>query len=237
MKKHNLFQNAAQILYGKKDNEEQSKSKERNDLLNELGNGLTPAQTLYSTVDDLKRIKEENSKNSTSIEELYKRNPHLKTKEEWERDEDFKKALNFVKQVEGGCSNHKADKGGKTNLGITQITYNEYNKKRNLPLKDVNNITENEASKIYYEDFWKKSGAKDLKDKSMGLMLFDSAVNHGLGGAKKYYEKSGGDFDKFYQLRKEYYDNRVIEKPNQKVFYKGWINRINQLQEYKNKNY
>ena len=36
MKEQNLFQNAAQILYGKKDNEEQSKSKERNDLLNEL---------------------------------------------------------------------------------------------------------------------------------------------------------------------------------------------------------
>ena len=71
----------------------------------------------------------------------------------------------------------------------------------------------------------------------MGLMLFDSAVNHGLGGAKKYYEKSGGDFDKFYQLRKEYYDNRIIEKPDQKIFHKGWINRINQLQDYKNKNY
>ena len=51
------------------------------------------------------------------------------------------------------------------------------------------------------------------------------------------YEKSGGDFDKFYQLRKEYYDNRVIEKPDLKVFHKGWINRINQLQKYRNENY
>ncbi len=237
MKKQNLFQNTAQILYGKKDDEEQNKNKERNDLLNELGNQLSAAQILYSSNEELEKIKKENSKNYTSIEELYKKNPHLRSKEEWEKDEDFKKALNFVKQVEGGRSNHKADKGGKTNLGITQITYDEYNKKRNLPLKDVNNITENEASKIYYEDFWKKSGAKGLKDKSIGLMLFDSAVNHGLSGAKKYYEKSGGDFDKFYQLRKEYYDNRIIEKPNQKVFHKGWINRINQLQEYKNKNY
>ncbi|MBQ7286427.1 MAG: hypothetical protein IJW73_01545 [Candidatus Gastranaerophilales bacterium] len=161
----------------------------------------------------------------------------LKTQEEWEQDEDFKKALNFIKQVEGGYSNHKADKGGKTNFGITQLTYDEYNRKRKLPIKEVKNITENEVSKIYYEDFWKKSGAKDLNDKALGLMLFDSAVNHGVGGAKKYYEKSGGDFNKFYQLRKEYYDNRVIEKPSQKVFHKGWINRIDSLKKYKDENY
>ena len=146
MKKQNLFQSAAQILYGKMNDEERNKSKERNNLLNELGNDLTPAQTLYSSNEELKKIKEENSKNYTPVEELYKRNPHLRPKEEWEKDEDFKKALNFVKQIEGGRSNYKQDKGGKTNLGITQITYNEYNKKRNLPLKDVNNITENEAS-------------------------------------------------------------------------------------------
>ena len=161
----------------------------------------------------------------------------LKTQEEWEQDEDFKKALNFIKQVEGGYSNHKADKGGKTNFGITQLTYDEYNRKRKLPTKEVKNITENEVSKIYYEDFWKKSGAKDLNDKALGLMLFDSAVNHGVGGAKKYYKKSGGDFNKFYQLRKEYYDNRVIEKPSQKVFHKGWINRIDSLKKYKDENY
>ena len=236
-----MNKNLKNILYQNtfKDKE---KEQERNKLLNELGNNLTPAQTLYSSVEDLKKIKENQKfsssidqklKNSTPASELEKMNPYLKGKEEWENDEDFKKALNFVKQVEGGKSNHKADKGGKTNLGITQITYDEYNKKRNLPIKDINNITENEASKIYYEDFWKKSGAKNLKDKSMGLMLFDAAVNHGVAGAKKYYEKSGGDFDKFYQLRKEYYDNRIIEKPNQEVFHKGWISRINQLQKYK----
>ena len=240
-----MNENFKNILYQStlKDKE---KEQERNKLLNELGSNLTPAQTLYSSVEDLKKIKENQKfsssidqklKSHTSISELGKTNPYLKEKEEWENDEDFKKALNFVIQAEGGKSNHKADKGGKTNLGITQATYDEYNKKRNLPMKDVNNITENEASKIYYEDFWKKSGAKNLQDKSIGLMLFDAAVNHGVSGAKKYYEKSGGDFDKFYQLRKEYYDNRIIEKPNQEVFHKGWINRINQLQKYKNDNY
>jgi hypothetical protein len=138
-----MNKNFKNILYQNtlKDKE---KEQERNKLLNELGNNLTPAQTLYSSIEDLKKIKENQKfsssidqklKNGTSASELEKNNPHLKEKEEWENDEDFKKALNFVRQVEGGKVNHKADKGGKTNLGITQITYDEYNKKRNLFLR------------------------------------------------------------------------------------------------------
>ena len=42
---------------------------------------------------------------------------------------------------------------------------------------------------------------------------------------------------KIVDLRKEYYDNRVIEKPSQKVFHKGWINRIDSLKKYKDENY
>lgn len=168
---------------------------------------------------------------------MYKRHPEYQIKEEWETDEDFKKALNFIKKIEGGYVNHKADKGGKTNLGITQATYDEYNKKHNIDIKSVKDITEKEAAKIYYEDYWKKSGAKDLKDKSISLMLFDSAVNHGVSRARKYYKQSGGNYDKFYQPRKDYYDKRIIEKPSQKVFHKGWINRIEQLQNYRKENY
>lgn len=78
---------------------EKERQKERNGLLNELGNDLTPAQTLYSSVDELKKIKEENARKtneiytnkiclpkkdnfSTPISELYKRHPELKPKEE-----------------------------------------------------------------------------------------------------------------------------------------------------------
>jgi len=235
--KNILFQNTI------KDKE---KEQERNRLLHELGDNLSPAQTLYSSVDDLKKIKEnqkfssdKNEKNqvSTPSSELFKNNPYLKKKEEWEYDEDFKKAFKFVEIAEGGYSNNKNDKGGKTNFGITQNTYNSYNKNKKLPLKDVKNITKDEVMKIYYEDFWKKSGAKDAKDKSLGLILFDSAVNHGVGNAKKYYKNSNENFDNFINIRRDYYNNRVLEKPDQKIFHKGWINRINNLQKYKDENY
>lgn len=39
-----------------------------------------------------------------------------------------------------------------------------------------------------------------------------------------------------YVLRKKYYDNRIVERPNQKVFYNGWIDRINRIKKIKENN-
>jgi len=48
--------------------------------------------------------------------------------------ENFEKALKYLFPVEGGYSNNKHDRGGKTNMGITQNTYNYYlkNKRQGL---------------------------------------------------------------------------------------------------------
>ena len=43
-----------------------------------------------------------------------------------------------------------SDLGGKTNLGVTQSTFDWYNKKNNIPIKDVKNITQQEVEDIYY---------------------------------------------------------------------------------------
>lgn len=157
--------------------------------------------------------------------------------EDWEKDENFKKAMKFIKKAEGGYSNRKNDKGGETSLGITQNTYNEYNDKRKLSRKSVKELTEKDSMKIYYEYFWLKSGADKLDDKALGLMLFDTAVNHGVGGAKKYYKESQGNLDNLAQIRKNYYKNRVKEKPDQAEFLNGWLNRMDRIQQFINENY
>ena len=146
--------------------------------------------------------------------------------------ENFQKALEFLFPSEGGYSNHKNDKGGATNMGITQNTYNVYRKQKKLPFKDVKNITKDEAIKIYYENYWISSGADKIDDSSMSIALFDTAVLHGPGTAKKYYNQSNGNLDKFLNIRKQSY-NRIVEKdPSQKVFYKGWNNRVENLRKY-----
>ena len=146
--------------------------------------------------------------------------------------ENFQKALEFLFPSEGGYSNHKNDKGGATNMGITQNTYNAYRKSKNLPIKDVKNITKNEAIKIYYENYWIPSGADKINDSSMSIALFDTAVLHGPGTAKKYYNQSNANIDKFLNIRKQSYNRIIEEDPTQKVFYEGWNNRVENLRKY-----
>lgn len=61
------------------------------------------------------------------------------------------------------------------------------------------------------------------------LILFDTAVLHGVGRAKQFYKVSNGDFNKILQLRRAHYDKRVKEDASQKKYLKGWNNRVNNL--------
>ena len=151
--------------------------------------------------------------------------------------ETFKKALNFLYPSEGGYSNNKNDKGGPTNMGVTQATYNYYCKKHNLPAKNVKYITRDEATKVYYDEYWKGSGADKISETNpkMAVAVFDTAVLHGPATSKSYYEKSDGDLNKFLEIRKQSYDKIVAKDPTQKDFYKGWNNRVNNLKSYLNK--
>lgn len=239
----NKEETAADILY-KNTNNAKKEEQERNNLLNELGDKLTPAQTLYSNINELKEIKKGTSTGGASgigdyktpISELQRRQSnenYMSTKPYsniWDNDKDFKKAMEFVLKSEGGYSNRKEDRGGATNFGITQGTYNDYNKKHGLPTKDVKNITKDEALRIYYNDFWKKTGADKIKDKRLGLAYFDAAINHGPAYAKKFYNASGGDVKKYIQLRKDKYKN-LRKDPSQQIFSGGWTDRINNLEK------
>ncbi len=226
----------------------QAEEKEKNSLLNELWDKLSREERLYSTLDELKQKQKEyltggassiekGIKSTHTIQERNIQNGHEEKKDDWTTDEDFKKAMKYVLGVEGGYSNRKEDLGGKTNYGITQNTFDYYNKKHNITQKDIKNITKEEAMKIYYDDFWKASGANKIEDNALKLMHFDAAINHGIGGAKRYYQKSKGDYDKYKLERKNYYNNRVIERPDQKVFHKGWLNRLDRLDKYILENY
>ena len=58
--------------------------------------------------------------------------------------------LKFILAREGGYVNSKNDRGGPTNKGVTQVTYNSYRRSKNLPTKDVRDITQQEVEDIYY---------------------------------------------------------------------------------------
>ncbi len=147
-------------------------------------------------------------------------------------EKNFELGLDFLFPSEGGYSNHKNDKGGATNMGVTQATYNYYLKKHNLPTKDVKGITKGEAKQIYYDEYWKTSGADKIENPKLAIAVFDTAVLHGPGQAKNFYTKSGGNLDEFLRIRKESYNRIVTKDPSQKVFLKGWNNRVGNLKKY-----
>ena len=84
-----------------------------------------------------------------------------------------------------------------------------------------------------YDEYWKKSGADKIKDKDLAYVHFDATVNHGLKNSRRFLEQSEGDFDKYIEVRREFYSDIVKNKPLQEKFYKGWINRLDTIKKNK----
>lgn len=149
-------------------------------------------------------------------------------------DKNFEKGLKFVLAREGGYSNHPSDSGGETNKGITHKTYDAYRKSQGLPTRSVKDITDKEVKDIYYNNYYKASGADKIGDSKLATVVLDTAVNMGVSRAKMMLNKSNGNVDKYLALRQEKYKEFVQAKPSQKVFLKGWQNRVADLDNYVN---
>ena len=62
------------------------------------------------------------------------------------------------------------------------------------------------------------------------MILFDTAVLHGPGYAKRIYEESGGDPSEMLKKRRERYKERVKKDSSQMKYFNGWNNRVNKLE-------
>lgn len=91
----------------------------------------------------------------------------------------FKDILPIVLRHEGGYVNDPADRGGATNKGIIQRTYDTYRVNKKLPLQPVRNITDEEVEEIYHRNYW-LDGLCDRMPLALGLVHFDFAVNAGI---------------------------------------------------------
>lgn len=102
---------------------------------------------------------------------------------------DFWKALYYVLDHEGGFSNHVADKGGRTNYGITQATLNRYIKSHpgtRVPDK-VELLSVKDAEEIYRAEYWKFD---KICSQRVATKVFDMAVNMGVGTATRLLQKA-----------------------------------------------
>jgi lysozyme family protein len=97
---------------------------------------------------------------------------------------NFSRAIDFVLRHEvgpaymhaDGWSAAPGDPGGDTRYGISQKAY---------PTIELASLTQNQATAIYYRDFWKSNSCGKLPG-CIAVALFDSAVNCGTQRACKW---------------------------------------------------
>ena len=135
----------------------------------------------------------------------------------------------------GGCTIVKGDKGGWTNKGVTDSTYKEWRKRNNLPSQHVRNMTDSEYSDII-KYYWKSSGAEKETNPKMAFYRF--ALR--WGGCSRFnqiIEQSGGNPEKFEELRREYYISISEPGTTNSQFRKGWLNRVDRDKAFANRNF
>lgn len=151
-------------------------------------------------------------------------------------DKKFTKIMNYVFKDEAGFIDDPDDEGGRTNMGIRQDYYSIYRKKKNLPFKDVINLTKEEATQYYYEMYYKKSGADKQSDIRDAYILFDTAVLDGPESSQIMFKKSGENFYKMLDMKREHHKSVANnpKKPKQKKWLEGWLNRVDKVERRAN---
>lgn len=156
-----------------------------------------------------------------------------------DKKELFKKCLKFVLQWEGGFVNDKDDKGGATNKGITQRTYNSYRKNKGKAVRSVACISDDEVEDIYYSMYWIPAGCDKMNPKFAAL-CFDTAVNMGVGVVPATGMTRNAEFlkaasylypEKYIAAKKAKYE-KFAKYGNQKKFLNGWLNRLSALEKF-----
>lgn len=172
--------------------------------------------------------------------------------------EVFNTAHNFVLKWEGGLCDDPADAGGITKYGVS-LRFLQ-NIKPDATRYDIINMTKAEAKALFKKHFWDRCRCAEMPDKT-AFILYDTAVNVGCKQAVKFLQRAVGTFvdgligpktikaactvndnpevlDNFLHQREVFYENLAKNKPSQKVFLKGWLNRTKdlrkQIKEYKN---
>lgn len=124
--------------------------------------------------------------------------------------ENFERSVAFVLKHEGTYVNDIRDRGGETNFGISKRAY---------PNLDIKNLTVEQAKEIYKRDYWDKTGC-DALDWPMCLIVFDTAVNMGVGRAQAIQAEALNWSDYLFMRLDRYVDL------NQPAFLKGFLNRV-----------
>jgi lysozyme family protein len=159
----------------------------------------------------------------------------------------FLRAIKITLQNEGGYVNNPKDPGGETNFGIS---------KRSYPTLDIKNLTKDDATAIYYRDWWSTHPFEQMTSADLACKVFDTCVNLGVSRGVKFLQRclqanghpevtDDGNFGPhtlvvtnsmdgpsllavYRTTQANYYKALVAAKPDLQQFLKGWLNRAAQ---------
>jgi lysozyme family protein len=143
---------------------------------------------------------------------------------------------------EGGYIHHQSDPGGRTNLGVTQATWENW-VGRSSNEAEMRGLTPEKVEPLYKKKYWDAVRGDELP---MGLdyLMFDFAVNAGAGRAIKTLQTAVGVtpdggfgpmtmaavqavdpvdlIERFSQAKEDFYRSLTTFA----TFGKGWLNRV-----------
>ena len=168
--------------------------------------------------------------------------------------ERFERIFDYLLRVEGGYSDDKNDKGGKTKFGITEEEARDFGYKG-----DIQDLTKDFAKNIYLKKYYLGNKLDKVINDKVALSICDWVVNSGRNGTKnaqiainqltnanldvdgiignKTLEAlNSADPEKFlevyHNLQRIYYKGKVEADRTQEGFLTGWLNRVQRKEEY-----
>ena len=166
----------------------------------------------------------------------------------------FEKIFDYLIKVEGGYSNDKNDKGGKTKYGIIEEEARDFGYKG-----DMQDLTKDFAKNIYLKKYYLGNKLDKVVNDKVALSVCDWAVNSdkngiknaqiainqltnanleadGIIGNKTLEALNTVDPEKFlevyHNLQRIYYRSKVADDKTQENFLAGWLNRVQKKEEY-----
>lgn len=161
------------------------------------------------------------------------------------------KLVPLIFKWEGGFSNHPNDNGGATMCGVTLTTYKRYCAKIGRPepsVEDLKKITRETCVDILRIFYWNAMKADSICNQSIANLCVDNLWGSGTGyiktiqcvvgvtpdgivGPKTISAINSAHQERLFsdlkERRKKLYEDICRKNPSQKVFLKGWINRLN----------
>lgn len=168
----------------------------------------------------------------------------------------FEAAHRFVMRWEGGFCNDKNDPGGATKYGVSLRFLREegydIDGDGDIDVDDVKAVTLDDAKRIFKKHFWPEDFERfAATHPRMAFAAYDTAVNMGLGVAKRFVQRAVGtkedgiwgkktwaaiketpDFIGVCNMlgfRRARYEALVERNPKLGDFLRGWMNRVNAL--------